>query len=218
MRQCCTFLCGKSKWACWIRWVQVSVGRWVWSVWHSHINTLSGFVVNNEDTMQLVLKPVTGLFIFGISCCTVSYIENSVCTLPVSHAQHCTVNKVKARVSTYKNKDIIYIWQKRFSVFLQNTSSETNTWCCFHLKTPRSSYSLMYSHTEETEDQNLYSLTSIWTKLCTENGGFCVGHEQKPAPVTAQVQTTRLGAAHTATCHWTGKTKLMSELTRGQMQ
>ena len=46
-----------------------------------------------------------------------------VCTLTVSHAPHCTVNKVKAQSgdtlwrhlvsTTYKNKDIIYI--RRFS-------------------------------------------------------------------------------------------------------
>lgn len=41
--------------------------------------------------------------------------KKNLCTLTVSHAQLCTVNNVKAQEATYKNKDIIYIRQKKFS-------------------------------------------------------------------------------------------------------
>lgn len=76
----------------------------------------SGFLLNNDDTVQLLLKSVLGLFVFGISCCTVSYIENPVCTLPVKQAQHCTVNKVKLECRHTKIK-ILFTSEKKGSVF-----------------------------------------------------------------------------------------------------
>ena len=61
--------------------------------------------MNNEQLM--VVKPVVGLF--GISCFLYCDMLNIEKRRARAHARHRTGKKVKARVSTYKNKDIIYI-------------------------------------------------------------------------------------------------------------